>query len=103
MLNLSACNVGTEGCRRLLASPHLGNLTALLARIAPAVKATTFDGERTSKNPAYVDAVARKNVELTMALILKESAVLRDLQSKKAVKVAGAMYNLETAKVDFFD
>ena len=82
---------------------ELGNLTALLARIAPAVKATTFDGERTSKNPAYVDAVARKNVELTMALILKESAVLRDLQSKKAVKVAGAMYNLETAKVDFFD
>jgi carbonic anhydrase len=81
---------------------ELGHLTGLLARIMPAVKATTFDGDRTSKNAAFVDAVARKNVELTMAQILKESEILRDMQSKKVIKVAGAMYNLETAKVDFF-
>jgi carbonic anhydrase len=81
---------------------ELGNLTGLLARIRPAVKATDFDGERTSKNAAFVDAVARKSVELTMALILDKSPVLRELESKKAIKVAGAMYNLETAAVDFF-
>jgi carbonic anhydrase len=81
---------------------ELGNLTGLLARIHPAVKATSFDGERSSKNPAFVDAVARKNVELTMAQILEKSPVLRGLQSDKAIKVAGAMYNLETAAVDFF-
>ncbi len=81
---------------------ELGNLTALLARIRPSVKATTFDGERTSMNPAFVNGVARKNVELTMAQILEKSAVLRELQSKTAVKVAGAMYDLETAKIDFF-
>ena len=44
----------------------LGNLTGLLAKIHPAVQATTFQGDRSSKNPAFVDAVARKNVELTM-------------------------------------
>jgi carbonic anhydrase len=81
---------------------ELGNLTSLLARIRPAVKATTFEGERSSKNRAFVDAVARKNVELTMAQIPQKSAVLRDLQSKRAIKIAGAMYNLETATVDFF-
>jgi carbonic anhydrase len=81
---------------------ELGNLTALLAKIRPAVNATKFDGERSSKNPMFVDAVARKNVELTMAQILEKSPILGDLQSKRAIKVAGAMYDLETAKVEFF-
>jgi carbonic anhydrase len=80
----------------------LGNLTELLAKIRPAVTATDFTGERTSANPTFVDAVARKNVELTMSQILANSPVLRELQSQKAIKVAGAMYNLETAVVEFF-
>src|SRR5207244_1065424 len=74
---------------------ELGNLTGLLAKIRPAVKATKFDGPRTSKNGAFVDAVARKNVELTIAHILAMSAVLRDLDDKKRIEVLGAMYNLE--------
>jgi hypothetical protein len=70
--------------------------------IERAVKATEFDGQRSAKNPAFVNAVARKNVDLTMALLLEKSAVLRDLQSNKVIKVAGAMYDLETATVEFF-
>jgi len=81
---------------------ELGNLTGLLARIRPAVKATEFKGERTSNNAAFVDAVARKNVELAKKQILEKSPVLRELESKRAIKVAGAMYDLETAAVDFF-
>src|SRR5262249_37941211 len=60
---------------------ELGNLTGLLLKIRPAVMATTFQGERTSKNLAFVDAVARKNVELTMAYIREKSPVLRELES----------------------
>jgi carbonic anhydrase len=81
---------------------ELGHLTGLLAKIRPAGRATAFTGERTSKNRAYVDAVARKNVELTMARIRAQSAVIRDLESKHAVKLVGAMYHLDTAPVDFF-
>lgn len=81
---------------------ELGNLTGLLAKIRPAVKATTYQGERTSKNLAFVDAVARKNVELTMNYIRNMSAVLRKLEEKKRIELAGAMYNLETAVVDFW-
>jgi carbonic anhydrase len=81
---------------------ELGNLTGLLARIRPAVKAAALDGDRTSSNAAFVDAVARKNVELTMAQIREKSAVLRELESTRAIRIAGAMYNLETAAVDFF-
>jgi carbonic anhydrase len=80
----------------------LGNLTGLLAKIRPAVAATAFGGDRSSANPAFVDAVARKNVELTVATIRGNSPILRDLESAKAIKVAGSMYNLNTGEVEFF-
>jgi carbonic anhydrase len=81
---------------------ELGNLTGLLAKIQPAVAATLYTGERTSRNYAFVDAVARKNVEITMAGIRKDSPVLTEMESQGTIKIAGAMYNLETGVVDFF-
>jgi carbonic anhydrase len=80
---------------------ELGNLTGLLAKIKPAVRATEFKGDLTSKNSAYVDAVARTHVELTMADIRKKSAVLAELESKGLIKIAGAMYSLDTALMTF--
>jgi carbonic anhydrase len=82
---------------------ELGNLTGLLARIRPAVQATSYSGERTAKNYAFVDAVAQKNVELTVANIRKDSTVLAELESKGGIKITGAMYNLETGAVEFLD
>ena len=81
---------------------ELGNLTGLLAKIKPAVAATAYTGERTSKNYEFVDVVARKNVEITMTDIRKDSPVLAEMESNGAIKIAGAMYNLETGVMDFF-
>jgi len=81
---------------------QLGNLTGLLAKIKPAVDATTYSGERSSKDAKFVDAVARKNVELTKARLLEMSPVVQELVTAKKVRVAGAMYDLVTAKIDFF-
>jgi carbonic anhydrase len=82
---------------------ELGNLTGLLAKIKPAIEATAYTGERTAKNYGFIDAVARKNVELTVAEIRKGSPVLAEMEAKGGVKMAGAMYNLETGAVEFFD
>ncbi len=79
----------------------LGNLTGLLARIKPAIPATKFDGEKSSKNAAYVDAVARTNVVLTLAEIRRRSPILEDLEKKGNIMIAGAMYTLSTGMVDF--
>ena len=79
----------------------LGNLTALLSKIRPAVEATQYTGERSAKNYGFVDAVARKNVSLTIATIRERSSVLRDLESNGSIKIAGSMYNLETGIVEF--
>ena len=82
---------------------ELGNLTGLLAKIKPAIEATVYTGERSAKNYAFVDAVARKNVEMNVADIRKDSPVLAEMEAKGAVKMTGAMYNLETGAVEFFD
>ena len=80
---------------------QLGNLTGLLAKIRPAVQATQYEGERSAKNYSFVDAVARKNVELTVTDIHRRSAVLADLESAGAIKIVGAMYNIETGLLEF--
>src|SRR3954447_22766796 len=81
---------------------ELGNLTGLLAKIKPAVAATAYTGERSATNYSFVDAVARKNVEMTVAGIRKDSAVLAELEAKGTIKITGAIYNLETGAVEFF-
>jgi carbonic anhydrase len=81
---------------------QLGKLTGLLAKIRPAIQATAYQGDRSAKNYGFVDAVARKNVELTIADIRRRSVVLADMEASGAVKMAGAMYNIETGVVDFF-
>jgi carbonic anhydrase len=79
----------------------LGNLTGLLARIKPAIPATKFDGEKSSKNAAYVDAVGRTNVILGLAETRRRSPILEDLEKKGSIKIVGAMYDLATGKVEF--
>ena len=79
----------------------LGNLTGLLARIKPAIPATKFDGEKSSKNAQYVDAVARTNVVLGLSEIRRRSPILEDLEKKGTIKITGAMYDLSTGIVEF--
>ena len=71
---------------------EMGNLTGLLARVKPAITATTFDGAKSSKNAAYVDAVARTNVMLGLDNIRRRSPILADLEKKKSIQIVGGMY-----------
>jgi carbonic anhydrase len=81
---------------------QLGNLTGLLAKIKPAVQATTFSGDRVASNYAFVDAVARTNVEMTVANIRRDSSVLAELEADGRIRICGAMYDLQTGAVEFF-
>ncbi|MFT5336719.1 MAG: carbonic anhydrase [Luteibaculaceae bacterium] len=83
----------------------LGNLTGMLAKIKPAVEATPEPKDpsiRNSGNKDFVNNVAAKNVEMTIANILKDSPVLAEMQSKGEIKVVGAMYDINTGAVDFY-
>jgi len=80
----------------------LGNLTGLLEKIKPAVEATKFDGERSSKNDTFVDAVAATNVRHTIEEIRRRSDVLAGLEKDGKIKIVGSMYQLVGGKVDFY-
>jgi carbonic anhydrase len=80
---------------------EMGNLTGLLARIKPAITATKFEGEKSSKNAAYVDAVARTNVVVALGNVRRRSPILADLEKKGSIKIAGAMYDLGNGMVEF--
>jgi len=80
----------------------LGNLTQTLANLKPAVAAVSgFDPDRTSKNRDFVQAVADKNVELTMHRIRQRSSILRDMADKGDIGIKGAMYDVHTGQVTF--
>jgi carbonic anhydrase len=82
---------------------EMGNLTGLLARVKPAITATTFEGTKSSKSAAYVDAVARTNVRLSLDNIRRRSPILADLEKKQAILLVGAMYDLATGVVEFLN
>jgi carbonic anhydrase len=84
-----------------IADAKLGNLTQLLAKIRPAIAATEYRGTRTADNPEFVDAVARKSVELTVDRIRASSSVIAELEKSGAIKIVGCFYNLSTGVVDF--
>ena len=79
----------------------LGRLTGLLDKIKPAISATTYSGQRSSKNDAFVDAVAKTNVHQTINEIREGSNVLSALEKNGNLKIVGAMYHLDGGKVEF--
>jgi len=79
----------------------LGNLTALLADIQPAI-AAAGPPVGTSKDHAFVDRVAAANVRLAMRHIREGSAVIREMLDSGKVGLVGSMYDLSTGKVVFF-
>ncbi|MFV0338502.1 MAG: carbonic anhydrase family protein [Chthoniobacterales bacterium] len=84
---------------------ELGNLTQLLQKIRRAVdEVKGFEGEvRRSSNPAFINKVVEENVRLTVENIRKTSPVLTDLEKSGDIKIVGAVYDLETGKVNFFN
>lgn len=80
----------------------LGNITFLLSKIKPSiVKSEDFVGDRTSKNDAFVEYVAKMNVITTIETIKMQSPILKEMLSKDEIKIIGAYYDLKTGQVIF--
>jgi carbonic anhydrase len=75
------------------------NLTTLLDEIEPAVAATPLEGERSSKNHEFVEAVAETNVRFAVKALTEKSAVLKEMVDAGTVKVVGGLYDIETGLV----
>jgi carbonic anhydrase len=99
--------IGHEYCGAIkgaIDKVKLGNLTTLLDKIYPSVeRCSHYSGEKTSKNPEFVDLVIKENVKLTIENIRKESPVLSEMEKNGEIKIVGAYYDMDNGKVSFFD
>lgn len=99
--------MGHEYCGAIKGSidkVELGNLTPLLKKIYPAVECCShYTGEKTSKNPEFVDLVIRENVKLTVENIRKQSAILNEMEKNGEIKIIGAYYDMDNGSVVFYE
>lgn len=80
---------------------ELGNITAMLENIRPAVDSLEdYDGDKSSANEDFVQRVAEKNVRLTIDRIRERSPILRDMESEGKIKIVGGIYQMETGEVN---
>ena len=101
--------LGHTGCGAIKGAcdnAKLGNLTSMLEKIKPAVNAVKEPEDsslRNSSNIDFVNNVAVKNVNLTIDRVLQESPVLAEMVTKGEIKIVGAMYDINTGAVEFFE
>ena len=99
--------IGHEYCgavKGAIDNVQLGNLTGLLHKLGPAIKASaSFPGEQSSDNPAFVDLVVQNNVRLAVETIRKQSAILDAMEKEGQIKIMGAYYDMNNGEVRFFD
>jgi len=100
VLGHTACGAVKGACD----DAKLGNLTAMLAKITPAVKAVSEPqdaSQRNSGNIDFVNEVVAKNVQLNIDRILAESPVLAEMKEAGEIAIVGGMYDIKTGEVSF--
>ena len=76
---------------------ELGNLTGLLNKLQPAVKAA----KKKMGDSAEPDDIAKENVYLTIEKIKSESKIINDLVNNGELSISGGMYHVDTGQVTF--
>ncbi len=83
---------------------QLGNITALLSKIRPAVEATNLpeeESERTSANKDFVNDVVQKNVHMTIEKMRRDSPLLKEMEDAGDIKIVGGVYDISNGEVIF--
>ena len=102
VLGHTACGAIKGACDHA----RLGNLTALINKLEPAVEAVDAPAEadlRNSSNSDFVNAVAAKNVLMTIDNIRSQSPILKEMEADGAIQIVGGMHNIATGNVNFYE
>jgi|TARA_B110000090_G_scaffold43927_1_gene49241 carbonic anhydrase len=96
--------LGHESCGAVKAAcDHvaLGNITAMLNNIQPAVKKSEgeISGDHNSSNVAFVEKTIENNVQLTIQRIRERSPILNEMEEMGEIKIMGGVYHISSGKV----
>ena len=99
--------LGHESCGAVKAAcdhVELGNITALLDNIQPAVKKSEGEvsGDHNSSNTDFVNQTIKNNVLLTIDRIREKSPVLNEMEANGEIKIVGGVYHLSNGKVSLY-
>lgn len=96
--------LGHEGCGAVKGAcdgVELGNITALLANLKPAVDSVEESEDRSSANKDFVHKVVDSNVDLTVEDIRRQSLLLKEMEANGEIMIVGAVYDVANGKVTF--
>ncbi|WP_417397130.1 carbonic anhydrase family protein [Gimesia chilikensis] len=99
--------LGHESCgaiRGAIDGVELGNITAMLTNIKPAVEHfKDYEGEQTGQNPEFVKMVTKQNVLATIDRIRTNSPILKEMELQGDIKIVGGIYNMDTGTVTMLE
>ena len=90
------CGAVTAACNNV----ELGNITALMNKIKPAVDIIKV--EREILDDEGIEKVSEMNVRLSINQIRKESPILSEMEMNNEIKIIGAMYDVSSGKIEFY-
>ena len=82
---------------------EMGNLTALLSKIQPAIDEEKTETERTSDNNDFVEKVAVINIKNTVHAIIERSPILNEMIQNHAIEIIGGNHDITTGEVCFYE
>ncbi len=82
---------------------EMGNLTALLTKIRPAVDdENTTTENRNSSNAEFVEKVSAINVKRTVHAIIERSTILKEMIDAGQIGIVGGTHDIATGEVTFY-
>jgi len=100
VLGHSKCGAIKGACDHV----EMGNLTALLSKIQPAVYDEKTETEtRNSSNSEFVEKVAAINVKRTVNAIIQRSPILSQMIERGEIGIIGGNHDIATGEVAFFE
>jgi len=97
VLGHSKCGAVTAACKDV----ELGNITALLSKIKPAVDQIKSTSD-SIVNDDFVDKVIHENTKHSIDRIRKESPILAEMEANNEIEIVGAYYDVNTGVVEFY-
>jgi carbonic anhydrase len=82
---------------------EMGNLTALLSKIRPAVdEEQTIKENRNAKNSEFVEKVAAINIHRSVKSIIERSPILKEMIEAGQIGIVGGIHDITTGIVTFY-
>jgi carbonic anhydrase len=100
VLGHTSCGAVKGACDHV----EMGNLTALLSKIQPAVaEEKSVENDRTSSNADFVEKVTIINVRKAVATIMDQSPILKEMIDAGEIGIVGGLHDIATGEVHFYD